>query len=133
MVMILLKVCCVVVQEACPDAAWSLTFFYGGAVQSFTLKVAHSTLLVVCLFIVAQMPAYLSLQDDERLLRHDMCYMFIISIKMMYTCFFWGVARGFLSFSLSISFVMAVNSLCPSHARRAPCSAHKKCNLRLCT
>ena len=56
--------------------------------QSATLKVAHSTLLVVCSLIAAQMPAYLSLEDNERLLRHDMCYMFIISIKMMYTCFF---------------------------------------------
>ena len=43
---------------------------YGGAVQSATLKVAHSTLLVVCSLIAAQMPAYLSLENNERLLRH---------------------------------------------------------------
>ena len=70
MVMILLKVCCVVVQEACPDAAWSLTVFCGGAVQSATLKVAHSTLLVVRFLIAAQVAAYLSLEDNERLSRH---------------------------------------------------------------
>lgn len=64
----LLKVCRVVVQEACPDAPWSLTFSYGRALQSATLKVSHSTLLVLCFFTAAQMPTYLSLEGKEKLI-----------------------------------------------------------------
>ena len=38
--------------------------------QSATLKVAHSTLLVVRFLIAVQVAAYLSLEDNERLSRH---------------------------------------------------------------
>ena len=61
----LLKVCHMVVQEACPDAPWSLTFSYGRALQSATLKVPHSTLLVLCFFTAAQMLTYLSLKGKD--------------------------------------------------------------------
>ena len=90
--MMSLKVPRVVLQEACPEASRKhaiqlpgLRLSVADALCSLPPSRYHITILVICHLIAAQMPTHLSLEDNERLLKHiiqtDMCSMFIMSIK----------------------------------------------------